>query len=131
VGVTLLGTNLWNSPKLVGIGGKHVQGAIFPSGFFSGSGYRGVDSFVDRYRTNFAQEPQFLAAIGYDTIRVVKEILKEKGNNIKTRENFRSALAGNKYFDSVTGPMVFDNQRRAKRDPLLLTIRGKHFLPIQ
>lgn len=130
-GVTLLGTNLWNSPKLIDIAGKYVHGAIFPSGFFSGSGYRGVDSFVEQYRTNFGQEPQFLGAIGYDTIRLVKEILKEKGRNIKTRENFRSALAENNYFDSVTGPMVFDEERRAKRDPLLLTIRGRHFLPIQ
>jgi hypothetical protein len=56
--------------------------------------------------------------------------LKEKGNNIKTRENFRSALAKNNYFDSVTGPMVFDDERRAKRDLLLLTIRGRHFLPM-
>jgi len=130
LGVTLLGTNLWNSPKLIDIAGRYVHGAIFPSGFFSGSGYIGVDSFVDRYRTSFGQEPQFLAAIGYDTIRVVKEILKEKGKDIKTRKNFRSALAGNKYFDSVTGPMFFDDERRAKRDPLLLTISGGHFLPM-
>jgi len=130
LGVTLLGTNLWNSPKLIDIAGRYVHGAIFPSGFFSGSGYIGVDSFVEQYRTSFGQEPQFLAAIGYDTIRVVKEILKEKGKDIKTRENFRSALAGNKYFDSVTGPMFFDDERRAKRDPLLLTISGRHFLPM-
>ena len=130
LGVTLLGTSLWNSPKLIDIAGRYVHGAIFPSGFFSGSGYRGVDSFVDQYRTSFGQEPQFLAAIGYDTIRVVKEILKEKGNNIKTRENFRSALAGNKYFDSVTGPMFFDEERRAKRNPLLLTISGRNFFPM-
>ncbi len=130
LGVTLLGTNLWNSPKLIDIAGRYVHGAIFPSGFFSGSGYIGVDSFVDQYRTSFGQEPQFLAAIGYDTIRVVKEILKEKGKDIKTRENFRSALAGNKYFDSVTGPMFFDDERRAKRDPLLLTISGRNFFPM-
>jgi branched-chain amino acid transport system substrate-binding protein len=130
VGVTLLGTNLWNSPKLIEIAGRYVHGAIFPSGFFSGSGYRGVDSFVDQYRTSFGQEPQFLAAIGYDTIRIVKEILKEKGEYIKTREDFRSILAGSESFDGVTGPMVFDDKRRAKRNPLLLTIRGRHFLPM-
>jgi branched-chain amino acid transport system substrate-binding protein len=130
LGVILLGTNLWNSPKLIDIAGKYVHGAIFPSGFFSGSGYIGVDSFVEQYDTLFGEEPRFLAAIGYDTIRLVKDILKEKGNNIKTREDFRSALAKNSYFDSVTGPMVFDEERRAKRDPLLLTIRGRHFLPM-
>ena len=130
LGVTLLGTNLWNSPKLIEIAGRYVHGAIFPSGFFSGSGYRGVDSFVDQYRASFGQEPRLLAAIGYDTIRVVKEILKERGSNIKTRENFRSALAKNNYFDSVTGPMVFDEERRAKRNPLLLTISGRNFYPM-
>ncbi len=130
VGVTLLGTNLWNSPKLIEIAGRYVRGGIFPSGFFPGSGYIGVDSFVDQYKTNFGQEPGLLAAIGYDTTRVVKEILKEKGKDIKTREDFRSILAGSKSFDGVTGPMVFDSKRRAKRNPLLLTIRGKHFLPM-
>ena len=130
LGVTLLGTDLWNSPKLIDIAGRYAHGAIFPSGFFSGSGYRGVDSFVDQYKKNFGQEPQFLAAIGYDTIRVVKDILKEKGNNIDTRENFRSALAGNNYFDSVTGLMFFDDERRAKRDPLLLTVSGRKFFPM-
>ena len=130
VGVTLLGTNLWYSPKLIETTGRYVRGAIFPSGFFPGSGYKGVDSFVDQYKGNFGQEPGLLAAIGYDTIRIVKEIVKEKGEHIKTREDLRSALAGNKYFDSVTGPMVFDNKRRAKRNPLLLTVRGRHFLPM-
>jgi len=130
LGVRLLGTDLWNSPELIEIGGKYIHGALFPCGFFPGSGYKGVDSFVNKYKTNFGQEPGLLAAIGYDTIRIVKEILKEKGKNIKTREDLRSALAGNESFDCVTGPMVFDDNRRAKRDPLLLTVSGSHFLPM-
>ena len=130
VGVRLLGTNLWNSPQLIEIAGKYVHGALFPSGFFPGSGYRGVDSFVHQYKTNFGKEPGLLAAIGYDTIRIVKEILKEKERDMETRQDFRFALAANENFDGVTGPMVFDDNRRAKRDPLLLTVSGKHFLPM-
>ena len=130
VDITLLGTNLWYSPKLIETAGRYVRGAIFPSGFFSGSGYEGVDIFVDQYKTNFGQEPGLLSAIGYDTIRIVKEIIKQRGEHIKTREDLRSALAEDRYFDSVTGPMVFDNKRMAKRNPLLLTIRGRHFLPM-
>jgi ABC-type branched-subunit amino acid transport system substrate-binding protein len=130
VGVRLLGTNLWNSPKLIEIAGEYVHGALFPCGFFPGSGYGGVDSFVDQYKTNFGEEPGFLAAIGYDTIRIVKEILREKGKDIQTREDFRFALAANEDFRGVTGPMVFDDNRRAKRNPLLLTVSGKYFLPL-
>ena len=130
VGVTLLGTNLWDSPKLLEIGGKYVEGAIFPSGFFPESGYAGVDDFVEQFNTHFGKDPELLAAIGYDTIRIIKEILKEKGNVIKIREDFRSSLAENRSYNSVTGPMFFDYQRRAKRDPLLLTVIGGQFFPM-
>jgi len=130
VGVRLLGTNLWNSQELIEIAGQYVHGALFPSGFFPGSGYKGVDSFVDQYKANFGKKPGLLAAIGYDTIRIVKEILKEKGRDIKTREDLRYVLASNENFDGVTGPMTFDDSRRAKRNPLLLTISGRHFLPM-
>jgi len=56
--------------------------------------------------------------------------LKEKGKDIKTREDLRYALAGGEDFNGVTGPMTFDDNRRAKRNPLLLTISGSHFLPM-
>jgi ABC-type branched-subunit amino acid transport system substrate-binding protein len=130
VGVTLLGTNLWNSPELIGIAGKYVNGAIFPADFFYGSGYIGVDDFVEKYKSIFGRNPGFLAAVGYDTIRIIKEILKEKDRTIKTREDFRLSLTEERNYNSVTGPMFFDHQRRATRDPLLLTVRGRHFLPL-
>jgi len=130
VEVTLLGTDLWSSPKLIEIAGRYVHGAIFPSGFFPGSGFRGVDSFVEQYQLNFQQKPGLLAAIGYDTIRIIKEIVREQGEDIRTREDLRSALAGIEGFEGVTGPMAFDSERRAQRNPLLLTISGKHFLPL-
>jgi ABC-type branched-subunit amino acid transport system substrate-binding protein/TolA-binding protein len=130
VEATLLGTNLWNSPKLIEIAGRYVHGAIFPSGFFPGSGFRGVGGFVEQYQLNFQQKPGLLAAIGYDTIRIIKEIVREQGEDIRTREDLRSAVAGIEGFEGVTGPMAFDSERRAQRNPLLLTISGKHFLPL-
>jgi len=129
-GVTLLGTDLWNSKELVEIAGRYVNGAIFPSGFFPGSGYPGVKEFVSQYSSSFGQEPGLLAAMGYDTIRIVKQILEDNSEQIKTRSDFAAALAEARTFGSVTGPMSFDEQRRAKRNPLLLTVSGGHFLPM-
>lgn len=130
VDVTLLGTNLWNSPKLVEIAGRYANGAIFPCGFSPGSGYRGVKGFVERYQLSFQEKPGLLAAIGYDTIRMLREILREQGESIRTRDDLRSALVEIEGFEGVTGPMVFDSQRRAQRTPLLLTVSGRHFLPL-
>ena len=89
-----------------------------------------MDSFVDRYKSHFGKEPGLLAAIGYDTIRIVKEILREKGQDIKTRRDLGLSLSEERIFETVTGPMLFDEERRAKRDLLLLTISGRHFLPM-
>jgi branched-chain amino acid transport system substrate-binding protein len=130
VGVTLLGTDLWNSKELVEIAGRYVNGAIFPSGFFPGSGYPGVKEFVSQYSSSFGQEPGLLAAMGYDTIRIVKQILEETSEQIKTRSDLCAALAEARTFESVTGPMSFDEQRRVTRDLLLLTVSGGHFLPM-
>jgi branched-chain amino acid transport system substrate-binding protein len=130
VNVTILGTNLWNSPKLVEVAGKYVHGAIFPSGFFPGSRFRGVDSFVEQYKINFQEKPGLLAAIGYDTIRMLKEIMREGGLDIRTRADLRTALAVIEGFEGVAGPMVFNSERRAERNPLLLTVSGRHFLPL-
>lgn len=129
-GIILLGTSLWNSPKLIEMGGKYVRRSIFPSGFFAQSKDPNVKSFVEQYRSFFGEDPGFLAAIGYDTIRIIKEILKENRANLRTREDLRAALTESSTFDSVTGQMVFDNQRRAKRTPILLTIIGNQFFPV-
>jgi branched-chain amino acid transport system substrate-binding protein len=130
VNVTILGTDLWNSPKLIEVAGRYVNGAIFPSGFFPGSRFRGVDRFVEQYKLNFQEKPGLLAAIGYDTIRMLKEIIREEGPDIRTRAGLRTALAVIEGFEGVTGPMVFNSERRAERSPLLLTVSGRHFLPL-
>jgi len=130
VNVTILGTNLWNSPKLIEVAGRYVHGAIFPSGFFPGSRFRGVSSFVEQYKVNFQDKPGLLAAIGYDTIRMLKDIMQEEGGNIRTRADLRTALTLLEGFEGVTGPMVFNSERRAERNPLLLTVSGRNFLPL-
>jgi branched-chain amino acid transport system substrate-binding protein len=115
---------------LLEIGGRYVNGAIFPVGFFPGSGYPGVKKFVSQYSSSFGQQPGLLAAMGYDTIRIVQQILEQAAGHIKTRSDLRNALAEGQTFESVTGPMSFDEWRRAKRHPLLLTVSGGHFLPM-
>ena len=70
----------------------------------------------DRYRDNLNE--------------VAEQIVREGAENIRTRDDLRFALVGIEGFEGVTGPMAFDSERRAQRNPLLLTISGKHFLPL-
>jgi ABC-type branched-subunit amino acid transport system substrate-binding protein len=68
-----------------------------------------------------------LAANGYDTIRLIKDILSK--NVIRSRIDFQKALSGNT-FRGVTGEISFDSQGEVQKEPFLLTVYGREFHPI-
>lgn len=123
--VLFLGTSLWQSPELIETAGDYVQGAIFPSGFFTKVESNGVREFVQLYRENFESEPGILAASGYDTIRFIKKVLD--GEVIRTRRDFQSRLSESDGFYGVTGKISFDQEGEVEKEPILLTISGKRF----
>jgi len=123
--IRLLGTSLWQSAELIETAGDYVRGAIFPSGFFSDSPSDDVKDFVVRYNENFESEPGILAATGYDTIRFFKDLIEN--NKIRTRKDLQDALFKHDNFHGVTGKISFDEQGEVVKEPILLTISGKHF----
>lgn len=128
LGVRLIGTRLWDSPKLLEMAGNYLQGAVFSSGFLTDSENPMVMGFITDYQNNFGTTPGILAANGYDTIRLLKTILAEY--DPKTRGNLRQSLHDVPVFDGVTGPFSFDAEGEALKKPLLLTISGSRAIPI-
>ncbi|RLB15464.1 MAG: hypothetical protein DRG82_11525 [Deltaproteobacteria bacterium] len=122
--VQLIGTSLWQSQKLIEMAGKYVQGAIFPSGFFRKQHDSEVRAFVRRYEENFSAEPGILAATGYDTARMLKAVTNDF--SIHTRNELRKALLALREFHGVTGNISFDAQGEVEKEPLILTITGRH-----
>ncbi len=121
--VLLMGTSLWQSSELIKIAKDYVQGAIFPSGFFKNSGEPEVRTFVADYKESFSSSPGMLAAIGYDSIRLLSRILQDE--SINTRRKVRKELFNIRNFKGVTGNIEFDEQGELINEPLLLTISGR------
>ncbi|MCP4576767.1 MAG: ABC transporter substrate-binding protein [Deltaproteobacteria bacterium] len=128
LGVRLIGTRLWNSPKLLEMTKNYIQGAVFSSGFETESENPKVMGFVADYKNNFGAIPGILAANGYDTIRLLKTIFT--GNRPQTRDDLRQALQDVPAFEGVTGHFSFDAEGEALKTPLLLTISGNSAIPI-
>ena len=128
LGVRLMGTRLWHSPKLIEMAGNYLQGALFSSGFLLESENPEVTGFVADYQNNFNQPPGILAANGYDTICLLQTVLREY--HPKTREHLRQALLDIPAFEGVTGPFRFDEEGEALKAPLLLTVSGNKMVPI-
>ncbi|MBW2094982.1 MAG: penicillin-binding protein activator [Deltaproteobacteria bacterium] len=122
--VQLIGTSVWQSPKLIEMAGKYVQGAIFPSGFFKKQKDPEVRAFVRSYEENFRTEPGILGATGYDTAGILKAVMNDF--TIRTRNELRKALVAIQQYHGVTGNISFDPQGEVEKEPLILTISGRH-----
>ena len=128
VGVRLLGTRTWHSPRLMDLAKDYLQGAVFSTGFLPESRAPEVAAFVTAYRENFGVLPGILAASGYDTIKLLGQIVQSA--RPQTHEALREALLGLEIFEGVTGPITFDEQGDAQKVPVLLTVSGKNLAPI-
>ena len=124
--VLLMGTSLWQSPELIKTAGDYVQGAIFPSGFFEGSGESCVSAFAENYFMDFDAMPGILAATGYDTITLLKHMMAVKG--VRTSGELKDALLECRDFPGLTGNVVFDPEGEVEKEPFLLTISGRHMV---
>lgn len=118
--VTLLGTAGWNNPNLVTRGGRFVTCSVFVDGFFAGSEREVTRRFVEDFREEYNRQPNLLEAQGYDTARIVREILRETRPN--SREGFRDALKGLKRFPGVTGETTFTPDGEADKPLFFLTV---------
>jgi ABC-type branched-subunit amino acid transport system substrate-binding protein/predicted negative regulator of RcsB-dependent stress response len=103
-GVTMLGTNGWDSPDLFRIGGKYVDGGIFVDGFYPASSDPAVRSFVDRYRNRFNEEPSLLAAQAYDTASLILKSIQQGASSGETIREFVSRIQN---FPGATGSINF------------------------
>jgi ABC-type branched-subunit amino acid transport system substrate-binding protein len=118
--VQLIGTSLWQSPKLIEMGEDYLQGAIFTSGYSELSNRSGAKEFADSYRENFETAPGILAASGYDTIRFLNDLILK--GNITSRSDLQKAIFLSRGFEGVTGAIFFDENGEVQKEPQVLKI---------
>jgi len=128
-GVHLLGTNLWHSEKLISAAGNHVEGAIMPDIFFSGSEAPEVKKFVTDYQSMFAEEPGFLEALSYDTALILFDIVSRP--EISFRMLIKKELMNSKPFSGATGLTHFGPDGDVLKKLFLLKIYGGRFVELE
>lgn len=126
-GVALLGTNGWNSPDLVRLGGRYIEGGIFVDGFFSASPEPEVKAFVEAYRNRYQEEPTILSAQAYDSARIIFKALEggaERGSEIL------EAIKGVREFPGATGRIYYSEKGELVRELYVIQIKNGQFIQI-
>lgn len=97
----LAGGDGWESPKLIEIGGKALEGCLYSNHYHIDDPSPAVREFVQKYEERFGAKPDSLAALGYDSTRVLGEAMKRAGTTDSAK--LRDAIAATQGFSGVTG----------------------------
>ncbi|MEQ3064015.1 ABC transporter substrate-binding protein [Bifidobacterium longum] len=80
-----------------------------------------VQDFIKSYKSKNNAEPNTFAALGYDTIYMIKQAIEKAGENA-TREDVRNAVAG-MTFEGVTGKFTMDKSGSPTKSVTVLEMK--------
>jgi branched-chain amino acid transport system substrate-binding protein len=110
----IVGSDSWGSAETVTLCGKDCYGLFF-STHYAAAGAKGeTKAFIDRYEKTYGYTPDDVAALTWDSLRLVQTAIensgKVSGKIKKDRKAVRDALAQIKNFKGITGDMTFTEE---------------------
>ena len=111
--IQLIGTGLWDDPKL--FADPNLAGAWFAAP--DSAGYR---AFVERYRSRFGQEPARTASLAYDAVSLLAALVKTQGPNRFSE----AALTNSSGFTGIDGVFRFRADGTCERGLAVMEMRS-------
>jgi len=79
--VPFVGTDTWEAPEFLEVGGDEVQGAVFSTFFTTEVPItKESEKFLDAYRAKYDREPASVTALGYDAYLVILAAIEKSGS---------------------------------------------------
>jgi branched-chain amino acid transport system substrate-binding protein len=124
--VPFIGTDGWDSPRLLETAGDELEGSYFSNHFSPQIDLPAVRNFVEKYKALYNGEtPDAIAVLAYDAARVLFDAIKRAGTD--DPRMIRNALADTKDFPGVIGPITIDENRNAIKPAVILKIEDGKF----
>lgn len=122
--VRLMGADGFDSPELIELGGRAVEGALFTSGFYNETRDELGRNFVEKYEAAYGSKPDMFAANAYDSARILIQVIGEVGAD---RAKVRDGIAAIKDFPGVTGTTTFAENGDAVKPLYILRVENGAF----
>jgi branched-chain amino acid transport system substrate-binding protein len=123
--VPLLGGDGWDSPSLVEVAGAAMEGNFFSNHFSAEDQSPVIQDFIKRFKARYKEEPDAMAALGYDSAMILANAIKTAGTT--DSKPLRDAIAATKDYPAVTGSITLDAERNANKPAVILTIKDGKF----
>jgi len=112
INVPMVGGDGWDSPTVIQIGGKSIDGSYFSDHYFVGDPRPNVQRFVAAIKQRYGHNPEANAALGYDALRILANAIDKAGSLDKKK--IRDNIASTSSYDGVSGTITMG----ADRDPI-------------
>lgn len=126
--VPLLGSNTWNSPDLLRLADRSIDGSVFVDALFQDSPDPAVRDFTERYRRKYQSNPTAFAAQAYDAARLVVEAVKKGAASGKA---VREQLLKSQDLPALGGPAAFGAGGALDRRVFLIQVRQGKLLQLE
>jgi branched-chain amino acid transport system substrate-binding protein len=124
LGITqpLVGGDGWDSPTVIEIGGKAVEGCYFSDHYFVGEPRPAVQKFVAEINRRTGKNPDANSALGYDALRIFADAATRAGSLDRTA--IRDRIAATKDFQGVSGVITMGPTRDPIKPVAMIKIVG-------
>ena len=116
----LLGGDGWDSPELWKLGGEALKNAYISNHYSAENPAPEIQSFVKAYQAKFNTVPDSLAALAYDSAKVLADAIKRAGGTDSAK--LKDAINATKDFKGVTGTITLDAKRNAVKSAVVLEL---------
>ncbi len=125
VKASLVGSDGWDSPELVKIGGTSIIGGYFVSHYSPDRKDPVAEAFIKKYKARHGMVPDALAALTYDAAGILFKALDAAKN--PRSEELLKVLAPTKGYKGVTGTISFDANGDAVKSAVILKVEQSGF----
>ncbi len=125
----IVGSDSWGSAETVTLCGKDCYGLFFSSHYAAAGAKGATKEFIDRYEKTYGYIPDDVAALTWDSLRLVQQAIENSGKITgkikKDRKAVRDALAQIKNFKGITGDMTFTEEGDPIKCAVIVRISDK------
>jgi branched-chain amino acid transport system substrate-binding protein len=122
----LLGGDGWDAPQLWQLGGASLNGNYISNHYSVDDPSPAIQKFVADYKGRYGILPDALAALGYDSMKVLGDAVKRAGTTESVK--LRDAIGQTKNFPGVTGQITIDQNRNAVKPAVVLKLQNGKFV---
>jgi len=110
----IVGSDSWGSPDTVELCGEDCYGAFFSTHYAAEGATGATKEFIDSYNEKYGYVPADVAALTWDSFRIVQQAIQDcgeiTGDLAVDRKCVRDAMANIKNFQGITGEMTFTEE---------------------